>query len=69
MAWSQDGSILAISYSNGQVIFYDVMASIVTSVRRYDLPSQEGVGTDVFNADNSLAALIFSSDRVKKHTQ
>jgi len=69
MVWSKDSSILAVSFSNGQIIFYDIMASVVTTVRRYDLPSQESVNTDVFSPDNILAGLLFSSERVKKNMQ
>jgi hypothetical protein len=68
MAWSLDSTMLAVSFSNGQIIFYDVTASPLSSVRRCALPSQEEQSISVFSTDNALAGLFFSSERVKKHS-
>lgn len=68
MAWSRDSTLLAVSFTNGTIIFYDIMASQLGLVRRYTLPSQEDNSEHLFVKENSLVGLFFSSSRVKKNT-
>lgn len=68
MAWSTDSSLLAVSFTNGTIIFYDMMASQLSSVRRYTLPSQEEKSSNLFAKENALVGLFFSNSRVKKHS-
>lgn len=68
MAWSVDSKMLAISFTNGQIMFYDVMAAQLFSVRRCALPSQEELTASIFSPENALAGLFFASERVKKHS-
>ncbi|CAL8069233.1 unnamed protein product [Orchesella dallaii] len=68
MAWSRDSTLLAVSFTNGTIAFYDIMASQLSSVRRYSLPSQEESSSKLFMKENSLVGLFFSSERVKKNS-
>ncbi|XP_021958481.1 neuroblastoma-amplified sequence [Folsomia candida] len=68
IAWSLDSSMVAISFSNGQLIFYDTMAVQLFSVLRCVLPSQEELSANIFSVENDLAGLFFASERVKKNS-
>lgn len=66
MAWSRDSTLLAISYTNGTIGFYDIMASQLSYVSTLTLPRQEESPINLFTKENSLVGLFFSSVRVKK---
>ncbi|CAG7816117.1 unnamed protein product [Allacma fusca] len=67
MEWNQDGSLLAVSYTNGQVSFFDLMATQLFVVRLFPLPTVDDFSA-CFSVDHALSGLFFVEERVKKAT-
>ena len=63
MEWNNDGSLLAVCLTNGQIQFFDLMATAVFSLNFYSSPGEETVP---FSLDLALAGLFFVEERVKR---
>lgn len=63
MCWNNDGSLLAVALTNGQILFFDLMATQVFSVKVYSSPVGETVP---FSLDLALVGIFFVEERVKR---
>jgi hypothetical protein len=68
MIWSKDSSLLAVSFTNGLLVFFDIMASQMFSVRRFGDVAGEDVSKSQFSVENSLTGMFFVEERLKKTT-
>lgn len=67
MAWTKDSSLLAVSLTNGCIVCFDIMASQMFSVRRYETVSENGEKLP-FSIDQALVGMFFVEERLKKTT-
>ena len=68
MIWSKDSSLLAVSFTNGLIVFFDIMASQMFSVRRLGEETMEDISKMPFSVENALVSMFFVEERLKKST-
>lgn len=72
MTWSKDSSLLAVAFTNGLIVFYNVMAVQLFSIRR-DGPilfeeQDLNTPTDDFDISNYLVGFFFVEERLSRTT-